>query len=226
MGKVFGQGDKLPEIIQNHEADKLKQIPMKRILLSTLVLFLSLTVYAGDYYDATVILMTGKSRKGLVESTLSTDYILFKSSKEAKEEKIESASVKSVIFTIKGEPREFQMLKVYLGWAQKRISDPMWLKVVEKGIATLYVNQTTMSSRDGLNSAGFLDYYIIRDGEPAAKMIANVSTFNNNQTFRAKAPLYFADYPELAAKIKSKEYTWENMTTAVQEYNKWAAKKK
>jgi hypothetical protein len=199
---------------------------MKQILLSTIVFFIAITTYAGDYYDATVMLVNGKSRKGLVESTLSTDYILFKVSKDAKEEKIESATVSSVIFKIKNETREFHILKVYLGWGQKRISDPMWLRVVEKGIATLYVNATTMSSQNGLNTAGFQDYYVIRAGEPAAKMIANVSSMNNNQTFRAKAPLYFQDYPELAEKIKSKEYTWKDLTLVVQEYNKWAAKKK
>lgn len=42
----------------------------------------------------------------------------------------------------------------------------------------------------GTGTAGFLDYFVMRDGEPAAKMIANVSGANNNQTFRAKAPLY------------------------------------
>jgi hypothetical protein len=199
---------------------------MKQILLTLVVTFFSMAAYADDYYDATVVFLDGKSKKGLVESTLSTDFIRFKSNKNAQEEKIESSKVGKVIFTIKNETREFHILKVYLGWGQKRISDPMWLKVVEKGIATLYVNRTTMSSQDGMNTAGFLDYYVIRDGEPAAKMIANVSTLNNNQTFRAKAPLYFADYPELAEKIKSKEYTWEHLTTVVQEYNKWAAKKK
>jgi hypothetical protein len=49
---------------------------------------------------------------------------------------------------------------------------------------------------------------------------------NNNQHFRAKAPLYFEDYPELAEKIKSKEYTWKDIETVVNEYNKWAGKKK
>ncbi|MBA4056862.1 MAG: hypothetical protein C0490_19265 [Marivirga sp.] len=199
---------------------------MKHILLPIFIFLISLTTYAADYYDATVVFIDGKSKKGLVESTLSTDYILFKSTKDSKEEKIQSSTVSNVIFNIKNETREFHILKVYLGWGQKRISDPMWLKVVEKGIATLYVNQTTMSSMNGLNSAGFLDYYVIRAGEPAAKMIANISTLNNNQTFRAKAPLYFEDYPELAAKIKSKEYTWEDLTVVVQEYNKWAVKKK
>jgi hypothetical protein len=57
-------------------------------------------------------------------------------------------------------------------------------------------------------------------------MIANISTMNNNQTFRAIAPLYFEDYAELAAKIKSKEYTWQDMATVVKEYNQWMAKKR
>jgi hypothetical protein len=199
---------------------------MRQILLSfSIILLLAVSARAADYYDATIVFSDGKSKKGLVESTLS-DYILFKRSKDSEEEKIESSTVRKVIFKIKDETREFHFLRVYLGWGQKRISDPMWLKVVEKGIATLYVNRTTMTSQDGLNSAGFLDYFVIRDAEPAAKMIANVSTMNNNQTFRAKAPLYFSDYPELAEKIKSKEYTWKDLTTVVQEYNKWAAKKK
>jgi hypothetical protein len=82
------------------------------------------------------------------------------------------------------------------------------------------------SGSNGLNTAGFLDYYCIRDGEVAAKLICQVSGANNNQTFRAKAPLYFEDYPELAAKIESKEYTWRDLVPVVQEYNKWAANKK
>jgi hypothetical protein len=199
---------------------------MRQILLYSIIFLISRTTFADNFYDATVVFIDGKSKKGLVESTLGTDYILYKSSLSAKEEKIESSTVSKLIFNIKDEKREFHLLKVYLGWGQKRISDPMWLKVVESGIATLYVNRTTMSSQDGLNSAGFLDYYIIRAGEPAAKMIANVSSANNNQTFRAKAPLYFEDYPELAGKIKSKEYTWRDLTTVVQEYNQWATKNK
>lgn len=102
----------------------------------------------------------------------------------------------------------------------------MWLKVVEKGIATLLVNKTSMSDINGMKKANFEDYYCIRDGEPAAKVIATISTLNNNQTFRAKAPMYFADYPELADKIKSKEYTWKDLQVVVKEYNKWAAQKK
>jgi hypothetical protein len=73
-------------------------------------------------------------------------------------------------------------------------------------------------------TATYYDYYIIRDGEPAAKLIATVSSLNNNQFFRTKAPLYFADYPELAKKIADKVYTWKNIKEVVDIYNEWAAK--
>jgi hypothetical protein len=124
---------------------------------------------------------------------------------------------------------EYDRIKIYLGWKQERISEDYgWFQVVERGIVTLYVKSTTMqgSVYNANSNAGFLDYYVIRKGEPAAKVIANVSTLNNNQTFKAKGPLYFADYPELAEKITSKVYTWKDLVPVIQEYNKWAAAKK
>ena len=199
---------------------------MKHILTLPLILLLSFNCIAADYYKGTIVFADGKSKSGLVEATLS-DYVLFKGSEKAEVEKIESSLLKSVSIQGKDEVREYYYLKVYLGWGQKRISDPMWLKVVEKGTVTLFVNHTTMrGSFYNTTQAGFSDYYCIRAGEPAAKMIANIASLNNNQTFRAKAPLYFADYPELAGKIKSKEYTWRELTIVVKEYNKWAAQKK
>jgi hypothetical protein len=199
---------------------------MKFALTLPVILFLSIASFASTYYKGTVVFVDGKSKTGLVESTLS-DYVLFKTSENAKEEKIESSQLKSVSIQGKDEVREYYYLKVYLGWGQKRISDPMWLKVVEKGTATLFVNNTSMrGSIHNTTQANFSDYYCIRAGEPAAKMIANIASLNNNQTFRAKAPLYFVDYPELASKIKSKEYTWKDLTIVVKEYNKWITKKK
>ena len=197
---------------------------MKKVLFISM-LFLSVASYGAKYEDATVVFSDGSSKTGLVESPFGGEFIFFKTSENATVEKLESSRVSGITFTIKGEKYEYHQLKVYLGWGQKRISDPRWLQVVEKGIATLYVEKSTLSGVNQMNSAGFLDYFVIRKGEPAAKMIANVSGANNNQTFRAKAPLYFEDYPELSAKIESKEYTWKDLVPVVQEYNKWAAKK-
>lgn len=195
--------------------------------LTIIFLFGSLAAYAGEFLEATLVFSDGKSKKGFVESPFGGKSISYKATKDAKEEKFDASMVSKIIFRNKEGDNEYQQLKVYLGWGQKRISEPMWLQVVEKGKATLLVNSTTMQSgANSMNTAGFLDYYCIRDGEVAAKLICQVSGANNNQTFRAKAPLYFEDYPELAAKIKSKEYTWRELVPVVQEYNKWAAKKK
>ncbi len=200
---------------------------MKHIFFSILLLFVVSVVFADTYHPATIVFTDGKSKTGLVESTFG-DYIFFKASEKSDAEKIESSLLSKLIFTIKGEKREYHYVKTYLGWGQKKISkSPMWLKVLINGKATLYLNSTTLSTpSNSQNSAGFLDYYCIRPGEPAAKWISAVSTLNNNQHFRAKAPLYFEDYPELAEKIKSKEYTWKDIETVVNDYNKWAGKKK
>ena len=101
---------------------------------------------------------------------------------------------------------------------------------LDSGAVRLYTILTVLTIpttiRNGITSfrgpAKFIDYYVIRDNEPAAKVYATISTFNNNQTFKAKAPLYFADYLELTAKIKTKVYTWKNLKEVVKIYSDWA----
>jgi hypothetical protein len=159
------------------------------------------------------------------------DFIRFKSSKDSQPEKIVSEKIKTIVYLNDDNKTievEYDRIKVYLGWGQTRISNFGWYQVAERGIATLYVRGTVMqgSIANPNSTAGFQDYFIIRNGEPAAKMIANIAGANNNQTFRAKAPLYFSDYPELAEKIKSKEYTWKDLVASVKEYNTWAQSKK
>ena len=203
---------------------------MKKLLTFLSLLAFTLVANATKYAYAKVVLTDGTSRIGLVETSLDNDYVRFKSADGAEPEKIAADGIKTVAYLKEDQQTtvvEYDRIKVYLGWGQKRISDYAWFEVVERGIATLYVRGTTMrGSIYGTGTAGFLDYFIMRDGEPAAKMIANVSGANNNQTFRAKAPLYFADYPELAEKIKSKEYTWKNLVPVVKEYNTWAGANK
>lgn len=202
-----------------------------RNLLTALFLFtFSIIANAAKYGYGKLVFTDGTSRIGLVETALDNNFVRFKSSEGSEPEKIASEKIKTVAYLKDDKTTtqvEYDYIKVYLGWGQKRISDYGWFQVVERGIATLYVRSTTMrGSIYNTTTAGFLDYFVIRDGEPAAKVIANVSSFNNNQTFRAKAPLYFSDYPELAEKIKSKEYTWKDLIPVVREYNKWAESKK
>jgi hypothetical protein len=206
---------------------------MKKLL--TILFWISIHVAQAQlgvkYDDAKIIFADGKSRTGLAETSMGSKFLYFKSSKDAEPEKIDVTELVTIVYLEddkKTTEVEYDRIKVYLGWGQTRISDFAWYQVVERGIATLFVRGTTMqgSVYNQNSKASFLDYYVIRSGEPAAKMIANVAGANSNQTFRAKAPLYFEDYPELAAKIKSKEYTWKDLLPVIKEYNKWAAEKK
>ncbi len=209
---------------------------MKRFFLSFLIFSIAFTTFAAkDYYSAKVYFNGGSVKSGLATFVENgpVDFIFFKEHKEAEAEKIASNSIKKIIYTFDSKDYEYVFLKVYIGWKQVEIAGPIWLEIVKKGPATLYVTSTVLSSPGIMSSSGvvssggsatFYDYYIMRDGEPAAKAIANISTLNNNQTFRAKAPLYFSDYPELAKKIKDKIYTWKNLEEVVNIYNEYAAK--
>jgi hypothetical protein len=202
---------------------------MKQILILILILSLSATTFAKKkYYNASLYLNDGSVKNGLatfVESEVGK-YVFFKSNEKSDVEKIEALNIKNIVYTFDNEKCEYVFLKVYKGWKQVKIKEPIWLEIVEKGIATLYIARVVVEGAEVLpsvrSSFTFRDYYIMRDGEPAAKLIATLSTANNNQTFRAKAPLYFADYPELATKIKNKEYTWKNLEEVVKLYNNWA----
>jgi hypothetical protein len=187
-------------------------------------LLLTLPALAETFEKGSVQYLDGKSKVGLIEQTMS-DIILFKVSENAQVEKIESSLLRSVTYFGKEGNAIYFHLKTYLGWGQKRLSSEAdWLRVVDQGVATLMVKNSSMrGSIYTTTSAQFADYYAFREGEEGAKLICQVSTFNNNQTFRAKAPLYFADYPALAEKIKSKQYTWKELRTSFKEYNAWVA---
>jgi len=203
---------------------------MKKLFTLLFLVAFSIAAHAGGKYGyCKLVFIDGTSRIGLAESSFDKE-VRFKSSDGSEPEKIPSEKIKTVAFLKedgKTSAIEYDYIKVYLGWGQKRISDYGWFEVLQRGVATLYLRRTEMrGSIYNTTTAGFLDYYVMRDGEPAAKMISNVSSFNNNQTFHAKAPLYFADYPELAEKIKSKEYTWKELGTVVRLYNEWAVANK
>lgn len=204
---------------------------MKKLPIYLLLFTISISAAAKDFYDAKLFFLDESSKAGLADMIEDggDKSIEFKSEEHASVEIIESDNLSKIIYTIDDKVYEYNRLKVYTGWKQVNTTDEAgWLQIVQKGIATLYINQTVMYTRNqyGQSSATFKDYYIIREGEIAAKLIATISTLNNNQTFRAKAPLYFSDYSELAKKIKNKTYTWKNLFEVIDIYNEWAEQQK
>lgn len=176
----------------------------------------------ADYLKATVVLVDGNTRMGLVDLELG-NVVLFKVSENADVEEIKSSTIKSMSIQKGSELAKYCYVKVYEGLTQKRVSkEAVWLKVVEKGKATLFMH----SLPQGTTNKEIIEYYALRDGEPAAKLIDQESAINANQIFWAKAPLYFEDYPKLASKIAAKKYTSKDLVHVVKEYNEWAVKKK
>ncbi len=212
----------------------------KKVLLFLMTLLSATLTYAiggKQFYKAKVVYKHGDVETGLINfvNGETKDFISYKQSEDSKVEKVEVSKLAKVIYIDDSGEYEYAPIMVYAGWKQVKIKGPIWLGLVKKGVASLYMTTTVLSSPTMISSTGvrseggsatFKDYYIIRDGEPAAKLIATISTMNNNQTYKAKAPLYFSDYPELAKKIKKKEYTWKNLEEVVDIYNKWAQENK
>ncbi|MEN8139563.1 MAG: hypothetical protein ABFR62_14170 [Bacteroidota bacterium] len=205
---------------------------MKKGILFILMLVLSVNLFAGkNYYKAELLLKSGDVKQGYANWVAGNndEFVYYKGAKKEKAQKIEAVKIDKIIFDFDGDKVELKQLKVYKGWSQKKIKGPIWLETVQEGIVTLFVVTSELQGGKDFGgfrgSATFHDYYCIREGEPAAKWISAVSTGNNNQMFRAKAPLYFADYPELAKKIKDKEYRWKDLTTVIDLYNNWASDK-
>lgn len=193
---------------------------MKKLLTLTLILTTVVFASAEKYSKGKVIYNDGKSKTGYIESSWGNT-IKFKASETAEPEKIKTDDLKTVVyFNDDGTTDELDRVKRY-GLFNK-LTDDEWLHVAERGAATIYVLGVTMGKVGG-SKANFTDYYAIREGEAGAKIICSVSSGNPNSVFRNRASVYFADYPELAEKIKSKVYTYKEVMLAVREYNKWAA---
>ena len=186
---------------------------MKQIVIFAL-LMVAFNSYA-KYYPGTLTFENGKSREGFIESNLG-DVILFKGWMEAEQpEEIPAESIKIVwIKTNAGHKmHEYHYLPVDEG--SDKGSHRMWLKPLEKGAVNLFVHDTILQ-QDGLDKTEALDFYCLREGEKVAYLIAS---HNNAHVFKTKAPHFFANKPLLVEKIKSKEYTWENVQQLVSNYN-------
>jgi len=199
---------------------------MKRLITLTLVLLTVGFVVAGKkktYTKGQIIYNDGKSRTGFVEDPW-RNKIAFKTTEEGEPETINPDDLKTIVYYLNdGKTVELDRVRHY--GVFNKLSDYEWWNVAERGKVTIYIIGVTMGANTN-QRANFTDYYAIREGEPGAKMICSVSGGNPNSVFKNRAPEYFADYPELAEKIKSKVFTYKNVMQAVREYNQWAAGKK
>lgn len=191
-------------------------------ILFFVILVQTICVFSQNEYKATLYFIDGTQKSGIASFVSSNSKnVIFREDQSSPEQEISSSSLKSISYQKGSRKLEFDYISAYSGIRQKRITGPYWFKVVKRGYATLYTIDVTMVTSNIVGEVKFVDYYIIRDGEQAAKLISSISSANNNSTFKTYAPKYFSDYPELAQKIKSKEYKYNDLEKVVDIYNEW-----
>lgn len=196
--------------------------------MSLMMLFSSSSL-KGQFFSAKIIFQDGKEKNGLVKYPKKADekFIQFKQSESAEKEKIESPSIKIIKFHTEEGDFEMENVKTFIGWKLDKVSEPIFLTVLERGYATLYTTYSpdtrNHTPNGSFNIPGNTYWLCYREGEKAATMVS--MNFPNNlapsKIMQKQAPMYFKDYPELAKKIENKEYKWEDIIIVVKEYNKW-----
>jgi hypothetical protein len=201
---------------------------MKTVKFFILILsmFVSTNALADNFMPAKLIFGDGKILKGQVKPPDPSDTkIEFRLNEKAEKANYESESIKTLIIYFQNDTLEYERLKTY-NFTKKKIYPASWLIVLERGYATLYYAYTP----GGIGASGQFtssDRYWLcyRPKEEAASIVSYVGGMNGNAYFKAKAPEYFGDFPELAEKIKNKTYTYKDIFEVVKKYNQWKKKK-
>jgi hypothetical protein len=143
------------------------------------------------------------------------------------EEKIEYEAIKKIAFKISGATVEYHNMLVYNNTGGKIQSKKRMLLLAVQGKVNLYIGTLEWSAM--INAGGGyqpmvlngISYYCLREGEPAAKLLhENFGQANKNADFKLYGSRYFVDNATILNKIKNKEYTYEDIMTVINEYNK------
>ncbi len=192
---------------------------------------ISSQAFAGKFIPAKLIFTDGKVLQGFATPPDSpTDRkIAFRATENGEKVIYNSELLKTLVFTYEDGINEYDRVKTY-NYSGKKLVDPVWLLVLKRGYTTLYFalkdGQTVVRST-GMSTAPADKYWLcMREGEEGATIVSWViGKINANGTFKVKAAEYFKDYPQLAAKIENKTYTYEDIDEVVKEYNTWKAPK-
>lgn len=198
-------------------------------------LFLSVSissqVLAARFIPAKLIFTDGKVLNGFATPPdKPTDKrIAFRATENGEKVIYDSELLKTIVLTYEDGVNEYDRVKTY-NYTGKKLVDPVWLLVLSRGYTTLYFalkeGQTMMRST-GMSTAPADKYWLcMREGEEGASIVSWViGKINANGTFKVKAAEYFKDYPQLAAKIEDKTYTYKDIDEVVKEYNTWKTPK-
>jgi hypothetical protein len=214
---------------------------MTKIKILILFFAMSATAYANDFIKAKLIYSNGTLLE-CYANFINDPYqktISYKLTLESKKQEVKSTELKKIVFYENTDSAEFELITAYRILGSKP-SDPCWMINLVSGYTKLYcIYSAGYVHNKGILSTGAIkwesmpDSYMfvcIRPDEPYATIISHVEkgglTINANTGFKKQAAKYFSDYPELAAKIDNREYTYKEIVQVVEFYNTWKAKQK
>ena len=174
-----------------------------------------------------VYLEDGTTKNGKIELPIKSSSKFITLKIDSKKEKVELQSIDKLEVTINGAKVEYHNLKVFNFSGKKIQKDKRMMLQTVKGKVNLYIGtldwSATINSGNGWHpmSLSGISYYCIREGEKAATLIhENFGQVNKNADFKLYASRYFSDNETIAKKIKNKEYTYEDISKVIAEYNK------
>ncbi|MGX7666701.1 hypothetical protein [Flavobacterium pedocola] len=208
---------------------------MKRIAFFLLISILSIGFQKSfansgpKFSELTVVMKDGSTKEGKIKHPFNLNKKIVLIDANGNEEVIPNIDVKGIVLkTDSGIPLSFDNVTYYKSPRQAKIAkSPRFMMVSMRGPVTLYYDtyqDVTHAMGAGMSyfSTG-VTYYGKRMDEPAASVLSSYvnGQVNPNVVFRLCAPRYFADFPELAAKIESKKVTYYEIVSVVLEYNNW-----
>jgi len=213
-------------------------------MFSILLLIVFSSSVNAQWYEAAVLVMNdGTVKKGSAQYVVDTHKRLrFKSSIDGKSESLTHQDIKRITYYFPNDTTIFERLSYYTNIKSNKLIHDSWFELVQPGYVSIYLVRVSLGGGKTIVKSGssetpsidvikhdpakFKDYYAFKEGEPGGRQISSVSSMNNNAVFKKFAPIYFSDYPELAEKIKNKEYTYEDILEVTNIYNDWIAAKK
>jgi len=212
------------------------------LTLSILFVILQTSLSAQGYnfyapgrqaFPGTITYVNGKVKTGLIIAPkhLKQSKIFYRTAKKAKKEKIPSNLIASIsLQTETGKDAEFEFLPSVMKKGKTPGSN-IWLEVIVKGYATLYlISDKYLLSEDGhvynfdnASSGPSWRYYLRKKGEKVATFFAYTSPSKMvprlNSILKDNAAIYLSEDTDLLKRIENKELTHKDLEEIIRIYN-------